>query len=1607
MKKRLFQLTAAVAFVICMLTVQAFAMQISVEVQCESPDSEKQTITLEVEPTDRIEDVRAKIQEKTGDDYTRYGFLFVGKLLQDGNTLQDYNIQMDETIQLVAPVTLDISKGSILITSTGYSVNGKAEIPFVGPYILTGTEGSTTNYNVQIESGTHSIILDNLNMDNEGESWGIAIGKKDQTETIHVTMTFAGDNNITAGGRGSEMVPILVLDKCSLTLRGEDDDAVLNVTNTSTGKAAIGGPWDVFQTDGDDWKDDCRGTGSITIESGTVNATGGGNGAAVIGTSGSGNGDNSNSAVTVNGGDLHLTLVREDGYALGGAAGNLTLNGGTITTAGQYPLANGDVVINGNVTFSGAGVTVDGEKKLTVESGGLTVNDGTALTVNGTLTVDDDASLTNQGIVDGNGTVSGSSLPMVTLTVDKTQVVSGENITLTAAVSMDGTAVDGTVTIGTETKPLSGGKAEFIYTAPQVDEQTVQKLTAYYYQDDIRRNGTSTSITIYPSNIPNLDVANGEITVNATAMAENMIVSQNGQEWLVSVETPVVVTGNRDSAAGTVSINIENVSMNLILRDLSAQTRIWITGAPVMITLDGENKILYADEYISDSAYSVYASSSLIINGTGSLTTNGKISVRGNLDIRSGTVYVNIPENKLGDWRSSVAIGTEYGEESRVAISGGTVTAIVPQTSGDYDEFGGNWGIKSGSVIITGGSVSASSISPSPTDGEENPVYPVSLSSLPANGILGAIYLSDGSSQINYGCPTTVSSDGALTLYLPEGTYEGKVLVEGQLYDIKNIVVSDSASSSQSKTTDTGIAVTTPQNKEPSFDNTGRLVLPEGSKVATGGSEGGSAVTLPNGGTVSDDGSITVPTGGSAILEDGSGDTTTITIPDGGSIKPNQDGIVAIPSGSTVQTGNGPQITVDGEGANVNTQGGVTLPAGASVTIMGTDGSTTTVTMPNSGGTIATTEDGTVTIPSGSIIKTVDGMSITVTAPVEGGSITVKHSGETTIPDGGQAVIENENGNKTTVIVPQGGGTVITGANGTVTVPGGSTVQTGEGLTITIGSESGGSVGNDGSVTLPAGGSVTITGTDGSTTTVTIPNSGGAITPNTDGTVTLPGGSTVTNDGGEPTTVPSGGGILDPGTGSVTEISYTVSFNSQGGSAVPSQTVVSGGKATVPTAPTRDGYTFAGWYQDAQGTVAWNFETPVTANLTLYAQWSENSSGGGGSSGGSSASNSGSVTGSGNNVNVDVSGSSVTTAQMETAVERADQGETITIDASRRSSVSLPSGGLEDAAGNENDLTVKLENGDVTLSPEALSAVTEQAGTTVTLTVVPVDTDELNSRHQEAVGDAPVFNLTLRSGSQYITDFDGGLVTVSLPYELPDGQEPDGVVVWYLDDQGNITPCKTMYDVRTETVIFTTNHFSLYVIGYEKSAASDPFTDVSASDWFHDAVMYAYENGLMNGMSENEFRPNATTNRAMVVTILYRLAGSPDLSNENLGYPFADVDASSWYGDAVYWARLNGITDGISNTNFDPDGSITREQMAALLYRYADFAGYDVSTGGMSLSEYADVSEISSYAVTAMQWANENGLLTGRTATTLAPKGTATRAEIATILMRFCEDIAS
>ena len=185
----------------------------------------------------------------------------------------------------------------------------------------------------------------------------------------------------------------------------------------------------------------------------------------------------------------------------------------------------------------------------------------------------------------------------------------------------------------------------------------------------------------------------------------------------------------------------------------------------------------------------------------------------------------------------------------------------------------------------------------------------------------------------------------------------------------------------------------------------------------------------------------------------------------------------------------------------------------------------------------------------------------------------------------------------------------------------------------------------------------------------------------------------------------------------------------------------------------------------------------------------------------------------------------------------------------------------------------------------------------------------------------------------------------------------------------------------------------------------NPFTDVSESDWFFNDVKFVYQNGLMNGTSATTFSPEGTTSRGMIVTILWRMAGSPDMEDKIWGYPFADVDATAYYGTAVYWARLNGIAGGYDDATFGPNDPITREQMAAILYRYAQYKGYDVSAKA-DLNKFTDADEISNYALEALQWANAEGLIKGKGDGVLDPKGQATRAEAAAILTRFCEQYA-
>ena len=254
------------------------------------------------------------------------------------------------------------------------------------------------------------------------------------------------------------------------------------------------------------------------------------------------------------------------------------------------------------------------------------------------------------------------------------------------------------------------------------------------------------------------------------------------------------------------------------------------------------------------------------------------------------------------------------------------------------------------------------------------------------------------------------------------------------------------------------------------------------------------------------------------------------------------------------------------------------------------------------------------------------------------------------------------------------------------------------------------------------------------------------------------------------------------------------------------------------------------------------------------------------------------------------------------------------------------------------------QGGTVTADPTAA-----KAGTTVTLTPVPdrgyqVGTVAVTDRFGEAVA------VTENADGTYTFTMPNGQVTVTVTFEQ----------------------------------------------------APLPFPDVTEGDWFYDAVRYAYETGLMDGVGDSLFAPNSDTTRAQLVTILYRLEGEPEVSGTS---GFTDVEAGTWYTDAVAWAAANGIVNGVSETEFAPGKNITREQLATILFRYAEAKGYDVSARA-DLSAYPDADQIQSYAAESVAWAVAEGLIQGFEDNTLRPAGNATRAQIATILMRFCEGVA-
>lgn len=308
-------------------------------------------------------------------------------------------------------------------------------------------------------------------------------------------------------------------------------------------------------------------------------------------------------------------------------------------------------------------------------------------------------------------------------------------------------------------------------------------------------------------------------------------------------------------------------------------------------------------------------------------------------------------------------------------------------------------------------------------------------------------------------------------------------------------------------------------------------------------------------------------------------------------------------------------------------------------------------------------------------------------------------------------------------------------------------------------------------------------------------------------------------------------------------------------------------------------------------------------------------------------------------------------------------------------------------------LQVKFRSGTVTLDARALAALDLHKDVAVSL----ASGASLNAAQQRALG-SQAAAATLANASVLVdgaaASCPAGSVRAAVAVNAA-----DDLTAWSLADDGSISAVSGAYDAGLQTYAFD-------VVNGVTAIARFPFTDVVAGTWYYGAAAYAYNNGLFAGMTPTTFAPNATMTRAMLVSVLWRLAGAPAPKAPNT---FVDVPDGAWYTDAVTWAAENGVVSGIGGSRFDPSGFVTREQTAEILYNYAHSKGYDVSARA-DLTAFPDAASVSGWAEEALSWANAAGLINGTVRdgqTILDPQGSASRAQVAMILMNYVEHVVN
>ncbi len=494
---------------------------------------------------------------------------------------------------------------------------------------------------------------------------------------------------------------------------------------------------------------------------------------------------------------------------------------------------------------------------------------------------------------------------------------------------------------------------------------------------------------------------------------------------------------------------------------------------------------------------------------------------------------------------------------------------------------------------------------------------------------------------------------------------------------------------------------------------------------------------------------------------------------------------------------------------------------------------------------------------------------------------------------------------------------------------------------------------------------------------------------------------------------------------------YTVTFYPNGGSVNPvAATTDSSGKLSSLPTPTRGGnYRFDGWYTEQTGGIKVTLNQVYTADTTLYAYWIYTS---GSSSSEDRDDPSGNAfitdrpnkdnpttptTAKSNSVKVDSKGNAVITRSIVADVISVAQSDSIKHGNTKNGiAVVVPVEISKALAGVQ--ITLKADALDKLVSSgvkrftidtdsmadfgfmlDTLKELNRQ--TTGDLILKMKKTAVTSQEVETAIGNRPVYDITLwevKNGKETAVNLSGKTVSIAIPYTPAKNEKPGNLYAVYVDENGNVQwISKSSYNMDQKAVIFVAEHFSIYGIGYKNQIPA--FTDVN-NHWAKDNMLFVVSRGLLSGTSATTFSPNTGMTRGMFVTALGRLAGVDPTDYQ--ASMFTDVKEDAYYAPYVNWATKTGVVSGTTDTTFAPDTNISREQMAVIMKNYATKLGYTIPKT-LEVVNFADSAGISSWAKEAVKSMQQAGILAGKTNNCFDPAGTATRAEVATVLRRFVE----